>query len=864
MTSGAKDSFFDRMSRTETFASATMKGMLRQKHEEPSPSPKIAYSPRNRSSSRTSTLSSRSGYTTSSFFDRLSKTETLSSLQKKKSLHSRPETPDAAKNFHNGNRKWRPSPSNSEPTPTTRSRPFFTGSSYTGRAPSYASYGGSKHNSSPSNQSLGSARSARSTYTSRSARSAVTTTSARSTPSARTATRSVATTRSVTTARSSAATITTMRSSRSGYAAQNATVRAATVPTVSPRYASSRGYPPPSPANSIGRSSPRPTTTTSPERKSIMSRSSPKTATSPETRGYGQRMPTESRTSPRTTTSPETRGYGQRMPTETRSSPRTTTSPEKTRGHGQRIPTPPPATKKEIYEPKPAPPRPPPPPRETLKFDEDDELSFGSDSDEASLGPSSVQAAPQDAGSVASKSIASKKSVMSVKEERAMAAAALTVDTMYEPEKEEKSNFTPTVYEQEMTDDESGDEQHVDDFLDELDQKSEEEEDAEIEQMEHVAEEAEAAAEVYVREPIIQESDDGLSVGSDESNDNDSWAGGETKAADNGDHEDEMGDMLYVAESTDREPAESYDEPVQDGTPSGMALDEPEEEEDEYEPEEEEPVVKEDEYEPEEEEPAVEEDEYEPEEEEPVVEEDEYEPEEEEPVVVEEEEPVQEVKTEEEEDDMEYDDADDMEYGDEDEDEIPEQGTEDDYDEAEDLEQMDSLDLILDATHTNEEDAPSVEREEVIMEGEEEFGAQMVESNEESQCKYTILKSEKYHPEYGFEEMHPDDLYLTETLQAFEDGEISNEEISVLLIEALFERDFAHGEHWEIDPGTAREMEEDEGGGGELEGRAFVVKRQARLDWNDLYSVAAAKGTIIIWPEKNEIRVENYSYFVAG
>jgi len=262
--------------------------------------------------------------------------------------------------------------------------------------------------------------------------------------------------------------------------------------------------------------------------------------------------------------------------------------------------------------------------------------------------------------------------------------------------------------------------------------------------------------------------------------------------------------------------------------------------------------------------PAVEEDEYEPEEEEPVVEEDEYEPEEEEPVVVEEEEPVQEVKTEEEEDDMEYDDADDMEYGDEDEDEIPEQGTEDDYDEAEDLEQMDSLDLILDATHTNEEDAPSVEREEVIMEGEEEFGAQMVESNEESQCKYTILKSEKYHPEYGFEEMHPDDLYLTETLQAFEDGEISNEEISVLLIEALFERDFAHGEHWEIDPGTAREMEEDEGGGGELEGRAFVVKRQARLDWNDLYSVAAAKGTIIIWPEKNEIRVENYSYFVAG
>ena len=182
---------------------------------------------------------------------------------------------------------------------------------------------------------------------------------------------------------------------------------------------------------------------------------------------------------------------------------------------------------------------------------------------------------------------------------------------------------------------------------------------------------------------------------------------------------------------------------------------------------------------------------------------------------------------------------------------------EEEYDEEEDLEQMDSLDLILDATKSGEE------RQDVdgIVDDEDEFDAAIADHSESG---YKILKSEKYHPEYGLQEIHPDELYLKETLQCFEDGDISNEEMAILLIEALFEKDFENGEHWEIDAGTARELEEDEGGGGDLEDRAFVVKRQARLDWNDLYSVAAAKGTIIIDPDNHEIRVENYSYFVAG
>merc|ERR1712045_656329 len=130
--------------------------------------------------------------------------------------------------------------------------------------------------------------------------------------------------------------------------------------------------------------------------------------------------------------------------------------------------------------------------------------------------------------------------------------------------------------------------------------------------------------------------------------------------------------------------------------------------------------------------------------------------------------------------------------------------------------------------------------------------------------RYKLLVSDKYHPEYGLEEIYPEDLELVDSLLAFEENAISNHEIAVLIIEALFERDFENGDHWEIDAGTARYFEDDQGGGGELAGCAFVVKRQARLDWNDLYSVAAAKGTIIISKEKEEIKVENFSYFVAG
>lgn len=183
------------------------------------------------------------------------------------------------------------------------------------------------------------------------------------------------------------------------------------------------------------------------------------------------------------------------------------------------------------------------------------------------------------------------------------------------------------------------------------------------------------------------------------------------------------------------------------------------------------------------------------------------------------------------------------------------------------VENVDSLDLIMADTSIDGDEETAYEDHSYATESKNEPAeepSEMMNEEDDQLPTYRLLKSEKYHPEYGFEVQDTDELYLTETLQAWEQGEISNHEIAVLIIEAFFERDFENGEHWEVDAGTARELEEDEGGGPDLEGRAFVVKRQARLDWNDLYSVAAAKGTIIIYPDKKEVRVENYSYFVAG
>jgi len=442
-----------------------------------------------------------------------------------------------------------------------------------------------------------------------------------------------------------------------------------------------------------------------------------------------------------------------------------------------------------------------------------------------------VKGPPQDSGSVASKkSIASKKSTGSAPKpecfiESVSAVAAVQYEEedeeelLPEPKKENVRESPPEEYNELKTHDTLA-------FLDDLEKKSEDVQESEYEEIaadepeddgepvDEPIDEPTPAAQISPA-PFVDEDDDDFSFGSDE---------GEEP---NHVEEDELDDFLGSnSESNSQdEPNElELDEPMDSIDIVNVNANDLREEIDEA-------SVKE-----------------------PFEEEDDEEMED----------GIEVVKTKTESQEYEeVDNDDDMEY--ENENDVPEQEPEDDYDEKEDLDHMDSLDLVLDATKSNEEDELSAEEHaEVFEEEEDEFPTNDVGHVEEAKSPYIILKSEKYHPEYGFEEIEPEDLDLKETLEAFEDGDISKEEIAILLIEAMFDRDFVSGDHWEIDSGAARELEEDEGGGGDLEGHAFVVKRQARLDWNDIYSVAAAKGTIIIDPEKKELRVENYSYFVAG
>lgn len=858
-------SFWDRMSKTETFASTQMKSKYRTESSSPTKSPS-KYGGSRSVSSRRSISSRRS--TGGNLYDRLSRTETLATMHKKKEIadmararEERAKTPKSGRRPTYMGRSYTPTPSPRSASPRFR-KPVPR--SHSPASDFHAKYDGKKFSSS---QSLGSRKSVGS------ARSA--------------GTRSVATTRSATTARSlgtttvrsvssakTAKSTNTMRSGRSSYAGNK------TRPSVAPPAKPRRGLPPPSPK----------------------ARSSMRAGSANPKPIYGRKSPVAS-----------SQNLQKPKPSTRRTPPLSS------------------ARKPSVPKAKPAP---APAPRPVLKFDDDDELSFGSEeSDEASLGPSSVKAPPQDAQSVTSKR-STASGAASLASGAATATSALTINTFMEKDESVshhsvKSEHSATPVGQEEVKPAVSDD-NVEDYLDELEEQDHVQEE---EHHEHAEVESEMKTEaVSPREPLValvHESDDELSFGSDEGDDDD-WLGtGTNNDAENENNEksdtheepetfDELGDVLD-SDSDESRDEENFNEESENEASSGneemseehevptseeIASNDFEEDTDLQEDvgvDEESAVsdnksqsLQDEEIEDEErshhsvesdkdkgngvlvsddEEESIEEngenDHVMIETEENPVEDDVMDKSMEQPVEDEDLEMPESEEVDDQHDDESMgqnddqivdDNDDDLDYGSSYEsdpiDNEP-QIIEEEYDEEEDLEQMDSLDLILDATKSGEE------RQDVdeIVDDEDEFDAAIADHSESG---YKILKSEKYHPEYGLQEIHPDELYLKETLQCFEDGDISNEEMAILLIEALFEKDFENGEHWEIDAGTARELEEDEGGGGDLEDRAFVVKRQARLDWNDLYSVAAAKGTIIIDPDNHEIRVENYSYFVAG
>jgi len=166
----------------------------------------------------------------------------------------------------------------------------------------------------------------------------------------------------------------------------------------------------------------------------------------------------------------------------------------------------------------------------------------------------------------------------------------------------------------------------------------------------------------------------------------------------------------------------------------------------------------------------------------------------------------------------------------------------------------------------NRDDLPVVQEEAPQLQEEQKITEDIPMDTATKVSKFKLFCSDKYHPERGMQELDAGELDLVDQLVSFESNGFSNEDIAVLIIEALFRRDFQDGDggEWDIDPGTARELEDDESEGRDLDGLGFVVKQQARWDSDKNYSVAAAKGIVTIWPDLDEIRMEKYSYFVAG
>mmetsp|Transcript_13867 Transcript_13867/g.20164 ORF Transcript_13867/g.20164 Transcript_13867/m.20164 type:complete len:1074 (-) Transcript_13867:53-3274(-) len=886
------ESFFDRMANTDTYASAQLKGKYTfEKTASPRHTPASRYKPPPRS-----TPKSRM-----SIFDRLSSTQTLSSAGKNR------KTPDSARSYRSMHSQNYPQSGSSHRKSSTRSY----GSSYSPHhkySPT-ASVGSTRSNFTPRSQkpsysphhkysSTASVGSARSNFTSRSQRSAASARSAYTAPSTRTARTAASTARSSSSSRGMSSSFSSSYRSHSNttdyvkpvarYAkpapVAQVPIHSRNIPVLatSPTPEKLHARRPPTPESSFVK---RPSSNASSRRsvrKSAVNPPSPMSASM--SKSFTRTLKTESK--------PARRGLS------SVSQPITATIPK-------RAPE---------IEPKP----PSPPPRPVLQFESDDELSFGDDSEEdddflaAPSSVSSVKAAPQDARSTIISETKEGNNIRTedpedlipennfnevaskIEEEPITITKDRGFDSREEftldPESEEEGVVEAITSDVLDESDEDGS-YHMDD--EEPESENEKSENSE----EKMQQDDEPIVAVTSTQEAAEESDDGLSIGSGESEDDD-WLNGTgtaTKSEDTSEpvehshsaleeEEDELGDLL----DSEAESAELSAEEAPSRADSVESID------------------------------SIE---------------------------------ISEQVTDDAQDVDTFDDVEDDEEVDADPDDFPDDLDEEEAEDQdyynEEIEQFDSLDLVLDATgdeydvsvdgdedeileeigenseenddeeeyvaesmededylsedgvsvgdedelddfleeanikpeeSKEEEDyvAESMDDEEYMSEGEDdeididpaEEMRDMVEEEPTEEVldlpTYTIVKSEKYHPQIGFEPVNPDDIFLTGTLLAFESGEISNQEIAVLLIEALFEKDFENGGHWEVDAGTARELEEDEGGGGDMEGRSFVVKRQARLDWNDLYSVAAAKGNIIISPEKKEIRVENYSYFVAG
>mmetsp|Transcript_5862 Transcript_5862/g.16491 ORF Transcript_5862/g.16491 Transcript_5862/m.16491 type:complete len:238 (+) Transcript_5862:126-839(+) len=117
---------------------------------------------------------------------------------------------------------------------------------------------------------------------------------------------------------------------------------------------------------------------------------------------------------------------------------------------------------------------------------------------------------------------------------------------------------------------------------------------------------------------------------------------------------------------------------------------------------------------------------------------------------------------------------------------------------------------------------------------------------------------------------------IRRVVREFESETISERQLAIVVIEALFHRDFMPGRYWDVESATVSEIsdtttrsrsrdDDDDGSAkGEEDACAYSVEKEATWDHKDIYSVASAKGIVTISRQSRSIFIDEYSYYVAG
>ncbi|EED88541.1 predicted protein [Thalassiosira pseudonana CCMP1335] len=115
----------------------------------------------------------------------------------------------------------------------------------------------------------------------------------------------------------------------------------------------------------------------------------------------------------------------------------------------------------------------------------------------------------------------------------------------------------------------------------------------------------------------------------------------------------------------------------------------------------------------------------------------------------------------------------------------------------------------------------------------------------------------------GYNELDLQGEDVRNAINTYASGKLSGKALAVSVIDALFQRDYSGGSHWEVYPSVVDEPREEQTKCvGEEKSEFYDVEKKAIKDWRDEYSVASARGKIKI--SSGDIYVDEYSFTLTG